>query len=84
MMNGNGSAPPEPAPTGESLQAELARARQLIQLFRQQRDQAATLCNDLQVELAMTRQELAAAQQQRADEIEGCNDVAAALAEGHP
>lgn len=57
-MNGNGITPPEPAPTVESLQAELARARQLIQLFRQQRDQASTLCNDLQVELAMTRQEL--------------------------
>lgn len=58
-MHANGSTPPGSAPTVESLQAELARARQLIQLLRQQRDQMAAMCNDLQVELAIGRQELA-------------------------
>lgn len=59
-MTGNGSTASEPPPTIESLTADLAHAKQLIDLFRQQRDQATMMCNDLQVQLAITRHELAA------------------------
>lgn len=50
----NGAA--EPAPTIESLQAELARCQQLMAVFRQQRDQALSAANDLQAELVLAQQ----------------------------
>jgi len=54
MMNGQDTAPP----TVESLSAELVRARQLLDLFRQQRDRALAAANDLEAELAIAQQKL--------------------------
>ncbi len=64
MLNGNGGfnqpqQQPEQAPvTMESLQRELGRANQLIQLFRQQRDNANSMANDLQIEFLFLQQKL--------------------------
>lgn len=41
----------------ENLQADLERMTKLVNLYRQQRDQFASLANDLQVELAMLREQ---------------------------